>query len=350
MTTTNDIRQIRICSHSIEEIWPLFQRANQEAIAHGKIFRGRIIPNSPDKPFVRARKYSVTRPKYTALYADEIEALFNDSIGDTELGALLPEQVQDTVALEASLGAYVRSILLDLPGGANGHKEGLFAYGLDSIQTIELASGLRALVHPHLNPTDLSTVGAKVIYAYSTVDSSTEYVSGLLGMATSTEGNMAARRVIRMTAMLGKYTKDLPGAGNGAMRVTSGTNGTAHTTGVTHANDNVHTNGITDADGTRHELRVLLTGSTGSLGIQLLQAHVNDPVVSRVICLNRAEDALQRARKGLAQRTVSIDLSKAFYKTQFADIEFVLSTDVYNTLRDEVDIIIHDAWNVNFNH
>lgn len=229
-------------------------------------------------------------------------------------------------------------------------RKAFFAYGLDSIQTIELASGLRALVHPHLNPTDLSTVGAKVIYAYSTVDSSTEYVSGLLGMATSTEGNMAAKRVIRMTAMLGKYTKDLPGAGNGAMRVTSGTNGTAHTTGVTHANDNVHTNGITDADGTRHELRVLLTGSTGSLGIQLLQAHVNDPVVSRVICLNRAEDALQRARKGLAQRTVSIDLSKAFYKTQFADIEFVLSTEVYNTLRDEVDIIIHDAWNVNFNH
>ena len=38
----------------IEEIWPIVQRANQEAAAHGKISRGRIILTSPDKPFVRA--------------------------------------------------------------------------------------------------------------------------------------------------------------------------------------------------------------------------------------------------------------------------------------------------------
>ena len=151
------------------------------------------------------------------MYADEIKALFNDSLGDTELGALSQEQVQDTVALEVLLGAYVRSILAFLPGGMDGDKEDLFAYGLDSVQTIELASGLRALLHPYLDPTDLSTVAVKVVYAYSTIDNLTKYVSGLLGMATNIEGDMAAKLVARMTAMLEKYTKDLPEAGNGAM-------------------------------------------------------------------------------------------------------------------------------------
>lgn len=197
---------------------------------------------------------------------------------------------------------------------------------------------------------NLSTVAAKVIYTYSTIDSLTEYVSGLLGIFTNNEGNMAAKRVARMTAMLGKYTKDLPGAGNGAIRVTSEINGTAYTNRVMHANNIAHTNGITDTNGTRHGLRVLLTGSTGSLGTQLLQALVNDPIVLKVICLNRAEEALQRTQKGFAQRTVNVDLSKVeFYKTQFADAQFGLSIEGYKALRDEVGIIIHDAWNVNFN-
>ena len=73
--------------------------------------------------------------------------------------------MQDTAALKASLGSRVRSILPNLAKGAGGDKEDFFAYGLDSIQTIELASGLRAFLHPHLNPTDLRTIGAKMIYA-----------------------------------------------------------------------------------------------------------------------------------------------------------------------------------------
>lgn len=329
----------------IEEIWPIVQRANEEAAAHGKIFRGKIILTSPDKPFVRAGKGSIIRPKSTALYTDEIEALFNDSVGDKEL-VLSPEQVQDTAALKASLGAYVRSILPDLPGGTDGDKEDLFAYGLDSVQTIELASELRAMLRPHLNPTDLSTIAAKTIYANSTVDGLSGYVSGLLGLTTGAGANTATQRVVRMRAMLEKYTQGLSGATYGAMQANgvSRTNGNSKMSDTSHANDHAHVNGI------RSGLRVLLTGSTGSLGTQLLQALINDPQVSKVICLNRAEDALRRTQKGFAQRNVRVDLSRAeFHKAHFADPQFGLSTEAYNTLRDKVDVIIHNAWNVNFN-
>ena len=93
-----------------------------------------------------------------------------------------------------------------------------------------------------------------------------------------------------------------------------------------------------------------MTGFTGSLGTQLLQALVNDPYVSKIVCLNRAEDALQRTQKAFAQRNVKVDLSKAeFHNAEFADARLGLSTEVYDTLRDEVDIVIYNAWNVNFN-
>ena len=324
----------------IEDIWPIVQRANQEAAAHGKIFRGKIILTTPSKPFVRAGKGSVIRPKSTALYTDEIEALFSDAVGDRELGVLAPEIVQDTVALEASLGSFVRSILPDLPEGPDGDKEDFFACGLDSVQTIELASGLRALLHPHLNPTDLSTIAAKMIYANSTVDNLAKYISGLLGMTTGSGGDVAAKRVIRMSTMLDKYTKGLPEAKIGAMQA----NGVAHTNGISRPSVVAHINGTGAA------LRIVLTGSTGSLGTQLLQALVNSPLVSKVVCLNRAEDALQRTQKAFAQRNVKVNLSKAeFHKAQFADTHFGLSTEIYDKLRDEADVIIHNAWNVNFN-
>ena len=48
------------------------------------------------------------------------EALFNDPGGDKELVPLSPEHVQNTAALEALLGSYIRSIPIDLPGGTGG--------------------------------------------------------------------------------------------------------------------------------------------------------------------------------------------------------------------------------------
>ena len=72
----------------------------------------------------------------------------------------------------------------------------------DSVQTIEPTGGLRTLLHPHLDPTELSIIAAKVIYADSTVYNLPEYMSGLLGITTGTEGDLAAKRVARMKAML----------------------------------------------------------------------------------------------------------------------------------------------------
>lgn len=125
----------------------------------------------------------------------------------------------------------------------DGDKADFLACGLDSAQTIELASGLRALLRPQLNPTDLSTIAAKALCANSTVDSLAESISGLLGMKTDIGGDGAAKRVARMSAMLDKYTRDLPEVRSGAMQTDGAahTNGSSHTHGISRANSVAHT-------------------------------------------------------------------------------------------------------------
>ncbi|KAK4693659.1 hypothetical protein P7C71_g3783, partial [Lecanoromycetidae sp. Uapishka_2] len=351
----------------IEQIWPTVQQANQEAAAHGKIFRGKVILASPEKPFIRAGKGSIIRPKSTALYADEVEALFTHATGNMELGGLSTEQVQDFTALRASVGNYVRSIIPDLPKGSTGGKEDFYAWDLDSVQTIELASGLRALLKPHLNLIDLSTIAAKAVYANSTIDSLSGFIGGLMGL---TKSDATTERSTRMSAMLERYTDSLPAALNGAetrgvvpsmndktsengISITKSAphmNGEAQPNGVAYANGVANTNGTSRSSSHGPALCVLLTGSTGSLGTQLLQALIEDPQISKIICLNRAENALQRAQKSLTLQNIRLDLVKVeFHKAQFADPHFGLSAESYSSLLTQINIIIHNAWNVNFN-
>ena len=270
-------------------------------------------------------------------------------MGDKELGVWSPEQVQDLAALKVSLATYVCSIIPDLPEGAAGDSEDFFACGLDSAQTVELASGLRALLRPHLDPTDLTSIAAKVVYANSTVDSLSAYISSLLGMTTCAGNGSATKRAAHMSTMLDKYSEALPKAANGTAVGANGasyTNGNSHTNAISKANGVTHTNSTS----TGPSLRVILTGSTGSLGTQLLQALIADPQVSKIICLNGAEDALLRTQKGFASRNIKIDLSKVeFHKAQFSDPQFSLSPSTYTTLQSSVDIIIYNAWKVNFN-
>lgn len=131
---------------------------------------------------MRAGKGSVIRPKSTALYADEIEALFNHEVRDKALGVLSREQAQDPAALKRSVGSFIRSVVPVLPQGAAGEAEGFFAFGHDSVQITELASNLRAQLHTHLNPTDSSIVAEKVMYPNSTIDSLSVFLGGLLGI------------------------------------------------------------------------------------------------------------------------------------------------------------------------
>ena len=82
------------------------------------------------------------------------------------------------------------------------------ASGPDSVQTIELASGLRVLLLSSLNPISLSTFAAKVTDTISTIEDILAYPGGLLRLVTGDGSDMSSKRAARMSVMFDKYTED----------------------------------------------------------------------------------------------------------------------------------------------
>ena len=111
-------------------------------------------------------------------------------------------------------------------------------------------------------------------------------------------------------------------------------------------------NGV--VNGANHEtLNVALTGSTGTLGTNLLQALLEDDRVNRIYCLDRSAEAQDRHRKSFAGRSISHLLDDArvvFYKATFGPAKFGLKDAAFKKMTAEVEVIIHNAWKVNFNH
>ena len=97
---------------------------------------------------------------------------------------------------------------------------------------------------------------------------------------------------------------------------------------------------------------VILTGSTGSMGIYLLSAMQACPraKIRRIYCLNRSADARERHIKELKDRQLpALDDSRVTFLTAiFGAANFGIDSAIYKRLKDEVTLILHNAWPVNF--
>lgn len=92
---------------------------------------------------------------------------------------------------------------------------------------------------------------------------------------------------------------------------------------------------------------VALTGSTGSLGKHLLMQLIATPNVTKVYCLDRSADASSK-HPGLVH--LNKKPAVEFLEVSYQHPDFDLSTDKFTELINSVDIIIHAAWKVDFNH
>lgn len=100
-------------------------------------------------------------------------------------------------------------------------------------------------------------------------------------------------------------------------------------------------------------VNILLTGSTGTVGRYLLRALLDHADTGHVFCLNRGEDGGRSSQyEGFASaRLSSMGLNDrvTFIKAGLHQRSLGLDKDTYDSLRTQVDIVIHAAWPVNFN-
>ncbi|KAK4955159.1 putative secondary metabolism biosynthetic enzyme [Elasticomyces elasticus] len=289
----------------LEAIWPTIEKANAALPAHGRIWKS-------NKPFVRAAKGSIMRRQTNYLYKDEIEALYSNEANGKLLGTL--DESADLPTIRTFLRNAMRLAGLRFPDSAKD-TEDIFSYGVDSLQVLALSS---TLTHA-CSESCKAAVSPRAIYAHPTI---TSLASSLRG---SEKGNGVTRLVDNradvMSAMLEKYTSDLPPAK---------TSSRAQTVSEEHT--------------------VILTGSTGSLGNYILQELVASTQVKRVYCLNRSSDAQDRQCLSFDARSAPIDFMKVrFLQSDFGKERFGLSEGMYTKLLQSVDLLIHNAWAVDFN-
>ena len=86
---------------------------------------------------------------------------------------------------------------------------------------------------------------------------------------------------------------------------------------------------------------VLLTGSAGSLGSYILDLLLDDPLVSRIHCLNHNESARKNQTESNTKRGLSTNFNKvSILVSDLAKELFSLSQDVYQEMLQSVNYII----------
>ena len=263
---------------------------------------------------------SILRPACYKKFADIIEAIYQRF----EQGTGAPKQdITDKAELEAFLTQTITTALGEKASTNLTASTDLFSYGVDSLQ----ATRVRNVISKSLELGDVS-LGQNIVYEHPSISQLAAY---LLAIKSGDSAERSAEQGhSTMLAMVDKWADKVVKPEAVAISSSAQTNG--------------HGGQV-----------VVLTGATGSLGAHILDQLINDPSVSKVVCLSRAkshDDSLKRIHQSLAERERSISAEASAKIQSFAsDVNqptLGLSNEHYETLRQSVTSVIHNAWPVNF--
>ncbi|TVY44409.1 Non-canonical non-ribosomal peptide synthetase [Lachnellula subtilissima] len=306
----------------VDSVWPTVEEANKVSPGHAQIGRNMIMVIKADKPFPRAAKGTIVRHAANKEYAEEINGLYDAFDEVTDPAVELPQL--EAAAGVTSIRNFVRklvSMVLNVPTFSDD--DDWFVRGLDSLQTIQLANQLKLVLKEHASN---SHIGPRIIYENPTVNKLASALQRIISpesSVTDSAANSEELRIANMKNTFNKLINDLP------KKVAS------------------------RAPSDDEPLTVVLTGSTGSLGYYLLETMLRDPKVKKVYCLNRSSDARDRFYSRIPEITDSLkskDAKVQFFQASFGAPNFGIVPSQYDQLLSEADVIIHNAWEVNFNH
>ena len=308
---------------AIKDIWPTVQQANAQAPGHARVIRS-MIAVATTKRFERAGKGTVMRRMTAEKFELEIESLYSEhNLGGPGRGPVLTEPNDLGVIQD-----YVRaSIGLSFPVPDLKEEDDLYCLGLDSLQTVEIVSILKAgILEAGIEASNLSWLSTQALYANPTVRKLSKFIHKSLSPRTSGEEQehhvLGETRITKMANLVHNYTEDLPQV-------------------------SPKRNAIPEAS----KLNVVLTGSTGSLGTHLLRALLDDPMIMKIYCLNRSANSRERQEENFTKLGLERSLSRVeFIKAKYEENQQGLPDAHFNELAASVDIIIHNAWKVDFNH
>lgn len=298
----------------VDELWPLIEEANTLVPGQGRITRSKVLMASADKPFQRAPKGTVVRSLTLKAYEEEIDALYTEKI--PEYSSDMVPRLRTTFEL-STIESWIRSIVVQaFPTMQHAsNTDDMFVLGLDSLKAIDMLRMFKAALGSHKKPSELVWLSSMTIYTHPNIKQLSAVMASYLN-SDETNGGMADNdstdnRGLPMEALFRKYTLGFKKGSCTIQRPSE--------TGYV----------------------VAVTGTTGSLGLQILRQLSRNPRVTKILCLNRGQAAQEKHRQ--------LDEAKFEYITiKLGSPNLGLSQDLYGRLNSEVDVIIHNAWKVDF--
>ena len=298
----------------IETLWPALQRANKQCPRHARVAKSRILFTTPEKPMSRAGKGTVQRRATIANYSVEIDALYTDADytrNDHNLVQFDKNNVYRSIVEIISSTTSIAGLARD---------DDLFSRGMDSVQVIQTIRLLKLALENIGMIAD--GLGPSTIYTSPTAAKLTAAVEHLLQDSGNMKEQHEEARIDKMRFMLANYSPEL-------LKKRAETERPSKSPTI-----------------------VMITGTTGALGSYVLDTLVANESISRIICLNRSIDSRQKqsqasVSQGLRARWDSQRVT--FLTSDLSKSDLGLGDEQYAELSGMVDVIIHNAWRVDFN-
>ncbi|KAF9044701.1 hypothetical protein BDP27DRAFT_1434674 [Rhodocollybia butyracea] len=296
-------------------IWPIIEEANKIAPAFSRIFKEMILVVNPTKPLPRVGKGTVAREAAMALYDSEINKLSETVESNTSGNSVEPPKSWKAVDLQPWLVDQISDILSTKVLAATTD---LFEHGFNSLSaTIVHLHPLGALRKSGYSSTS-TLITQNIVYSHPTIAQLTEAISNIV-INPNESKNPVKTPEETMEEMIAKYPKGLD-----APLPIPGVVGTKQ--------------------------YILLTGSTGNLGAQILESLLRNKSVARVYTLNRPSSQTSMLNRHCARfqdKALDIDVLSS-PKLVFLTGE-TSHDDLGLALRQHLTMVIHNAWRLDFN-
>ncbi|KAJ6069443.1 hypothetical protein N7499_011330, partial [Penicillium canescens] len=299
----------------VERIWKIVQQENISLDRHARIAsKSMILVKTSEKVLPRSDKGSVMRRETYDLFAQEIEEVYTTSNTQDSFSFTL-ENNPDTII--DSLRVMVQTCVQDrgLPVANWADSDDWFELGMDSLEATRLARMLSRVSNKDSFPVLTSRkIQPSFVYQHPSFNTLSERLLAGAG-SDDTNGASLDSKLNQMLDLASKYT---PACSTGWI--------------------------------------VLLTGSTGHLGVHLLDQLLRNVNVSQIICLSRLHQGLDpRDRQQQANSARGITLSESAWtkirflsSNQLHQPELGLPHKEYRHIVRTVTHIIHSAWPMDF--
>ncbi|THU89870.1 acetyl-CoA synthetase-like protein [Dendrothele bispora CBS 962.96] len=291
------------------KIWPTVEKMNAFAPQHSRIFKEMILVASPSKPFTYTAKDTPRNNAIIKEYAPEIDAIYNS----------LEESTQSSIPVPAQW---------DLESSTEFGRRRRVPEGWDSLQATWIKNSILRGLRDSSMKVDTRESTSNFVYKYPTISSLASFVALVAQhgtLAPGDEKSQMERDVEAMHRMVEKYSKDL----------------------VT----------VSNLPGSNERKVVLMTGSTGGVGVHILHRLLEDKTVKRVYALIRKgsgdDSIVTKQVNAFMERGVDKDLVRSeklvLLEANLSEERFGLQEGVFEEVKNRVTHVIANAWRVDFN-